>query len=120
MVIRKWLPLLAFLAGLVANTLAASEIFESSGKNWSVVPTENHVIQSRELGKGIRLQVTVPANYAPDTETYPVLYYLDAFIIGGTVRETVYNISGNNEMPPVIMVGIELEVNTRAEWDEPD
>lgn len=111
-------PMLAFLVGLATSMPAYSESQKHTGEQWSIVPTENHIVQSKALGKGVRLQVTLPEGYEPNGEAYPALYYLDAFAFGGSIRELAYYIHLSGEMPRVIMVGIDLEVNTRAEWYE--
>lgn len=87
-----------------------------SKESWTMVPTQNHTLESRILKKNIRLQISVPEKYNTEEKKYGVIYYLDAFALGGTVREAAAWLQVDNEIPELITVGIELEVNTAGEW----
>ena len=85
-------------------------------ENWTIVPTQNLTVKSKILNRNIRLQVGVPEKYSTEGEKYGVIYYLDAFGYGGTLRETAKWLAVGHEIPELITVGIEMEVNTTEEW----
>ena len=58
------------------------------------------------------IHITLPNDYQKSYQNYPVVYYTDAFYWGGIVIETYRLLRTNNEIPPMILVGIS--------WDPKD
>jgi len=91
---------------------------ESEKQTWTIAPTQQHVIKSVSLDRNIRLQVGLPEKYDSEEESYGALYYLDGFAFSGTLTETIFFLRRVEEIPKLITVGIDLEVNNREEWYE--
>lgn len=107
---------LALMAILLPVTGMAGE--EKNIESWTIVPTHNRILRSEILGRNIRLQIGLPEKYEADDNKYGVIYCLDGFTFGGTLRETVYFLQWNEEIPSAITVSLDLEVNTKHEWYE--
>lgn len=68
------------------------------------------------MDRNVRLQIGIPPNYDEADHTYNVIYCLDGFVNGGSIREIARYLQMGNEMPEAIIVCIDLEGNTAGEW----
>jgi len=85
---------------------------------WTMTPAQNRVLKSKILKSNVRLQVDLPDNYESNDDTYGVVYCLDGFVWGGTIRETAYLLQRSEEIPKLIVVCLDLDVNTFNECYE--
>jgi predicted alpha/beta superfamily hydrolase len=60
-----------------------------------------------------KLYISLPENYNSSTDSYPVLYYLDAWAQFGIICQAYWLLRMPNEVPPLIIVGIAHEGNTK-------
>lgn len=61
------------------------------------------------------IHISLPDGYSRNKESYPVLYYLDAYHWGGTVIETYRLLRAFNDIRPLVLVGISYKDATREE-----
>lgn len=73
----------------------------------SIRNTEVREIKSKIVeGMTYEIHISLPENYEKSKDTYPVVYYLDAFYWGGTIIETYRLLRAFDEIQPLILVGI--------------
>ena len=60
-------------------------------------------------GMEYKLYISLPDNYESSTDSYPVLYFLDAWAQFGIIRQAYWLLKFNDEVPPLIIVGIAYE-----------
>lgn len=82
----------------------------SAEEHWTMAPTKNVTLRSEVLQRNTRLQIGLPSDYESTNAAYGVVYCLDGFAIGGTVRETAQWLHAGDEMPQVITVSIDLDL----------
>lgn len=76
-----------------------------------------HSIRSNSNGKTYQVNVSLPNNYATaDSLTYPVLYVLDGKYSFGTFHSIRSIMNLGSEIKDIIIVAVENECGTRAEW----
>ncbi|MCB0373246.1 MAG: alpha/beta hydrolase [Muricauda sp.] len=69
-------------------------------------------IQSKYVeGQTYKLHITLPPNYKPNTKTYPVLYYLDAWEYTGIMNTLAKGFMFRGMIEPIILVGISLDTD---------
>lgn len=68
--------------------------------------TESRVITSSTTGRTYQVSVSLPRGYAQSSQTYPVLYALDANGEFGIVVETARLLQLGGEIPELVIVGI--------------
>jgi hypothetical protein len=69
--------------------------------------TEMRAITSSAVsGYEYGVWVALPAGYSESSESYPVLYFLDASSQFGMVVQTYRLLRAGNEIPPLLIVGI--------------
>lgn len=110
----KQIKRLAFVILLLPAVALAGNGKQS--ENWSMVQLEKHQIESDFLERDIRLQVGLPDGYGNTDNSYGVLYYLDGFTMSGSINDLVALLNWGEEIPKLITVGIELDVNNVDEW----
>ena len=72
--------------------------------------TEVRQLNSKIIdGMEYQIYVSLPDNYESSTESYPVLYFLDAWAQFGIIRQTYWLLRFYDEVPPLIIVGIAYE-----------
>ncbi len=64
-------------------------------------------------GMEYKLFISLPENYETSAESYPVVYFLDAWAQFGIVRQAYWLLRFVNEVPPLIIVGIAFEGDTQ-------
>lgn len=75
--------------------------------NVTIRDTEVREISSEFVnGMTYEIHIALPANYLKSNDSYPVVYYLDAYYWGGIVIETYRLLRAFNEIPPLILVGV--------------
>jgi uncharacterized protein len=73
----------------------------------TVPNSETFTLYSENVEDTYQILVALPYEYEDGSETsYPVLYVLDAAFLFGTVTEQVRLLGFNEELPPMIVVGI--------------
>lgn len=76
--------------------------------------TEVRIIRSTFVKEmEYQIHVALPPDYQESDQTYPVVYYTDAFYWGGIVIETYRLLRAFNEIPPMILVGISWDINDK-------
>ncbi len=108
---RTCLFLICFLILLLWSSLGNAD-----DSQWSAVAVYKHQFSSKELGQDLRLTISLPSTYGSSDERFGVVYYLDPFIQGGTIREIVHMLAGSQELPQLITVGIGPEVDSVPAW----
>lgn len=82
----------------------------------SIRNTEVREIKSKIVeGMTYEIHISLPENYEKSKDTYPVVYYLDAFSWGGTVIETYRLLRAFDEIQPLILIGISYKEATDQE-----
>ncbi len=80
-------------------------------------PPESHMVKSAYNGKAYRLNVSLPKTYSGlDTLRYPVLYVLDGKYSYQSFKSIREVLDLAREIEDVIIVSIESEGTTDAEW----
>ena len=75
--------------------------------------TEVRQITSKMVkGMEYKLYISLPDNYESSTDSYPVLYFLDAWAQFGIIRQAYWLLRFYDEVPPIIIVGISYEGKT--------
>jgi predicted alpha/beta superfamily hydrolase len=91
---------------LIAAANAQMPTFQSK-------PIEQH-FPSSQVGMTYKLLITLPPGYEQEQRSYPVLYYLDAWMLGGVMHDS-HRIAGLLQaIEPVILVGISLDGDPSA------
>lgn len=114
----KMKRIIYLLLSIMILPTIGSAVNGQSDENWTIAPTQKRIIKSEILGRNIRLQIGLPEKYGDENQSYGIIYHLDDFAWGGTLRETAYFLQGSEEMPMLITVGIDLEVENLEEWNE--
>ncbi|MFO7256998.1 MAG: alpha/beta hydrolase-fold protein [Bacteroidota bacterium] len=87
---------------LVIAAHAQNRIFQTR-------PIEHTLPSSQVAGMTYKLLVTLPPGYDREQRSYPVLYYLDAWMLGGVMHDS-HRIAGLLQaIEPIIMVGVSLD-----------
>ncbi len=63
------------------------------------------------LDKTFRLSIYLPPNYEDSDESYPVIYFLDAYLWGAIFPEIARTLNFAGELPELILVGIEADID---------
>ena len=76
--------------------------------------TEVRQLNSKIIdGMEYQIYISLPDNYDSSTESYPVLYFLDAWAQFGIIRQAYWLLRFYDEVPPLIIVGIAYEGNVK-------
>lgn len=76
----------------------------------SVIRSVEHHLPSREVaGMTYKLLITLPGDYERDNRPYPVLFYLDGWMLGGVMHDSHLIAGLLGAVEPVILVGLSLD-----------
>ena len=89
---------------LLVVTMLNAQTPSSTGK-----PTERYLSSREVAGMTYKLLITLPPGYDPDQGSYPVLYYLDAWMLGGVMHDSHLIAGLLQAIEPVILVGLSLD-----------
>lgn len=95
--------------------LAAVSIYPQNNKVETPIPpiainrAEEHKITSAANGILYPIYVSLPGSYNSTTQTFPVVFMLDAYSSFSTMSQMVKMLAYNNELPELIIVGISSE-----------
>lgn len=82
----------------------------------SIRDTEVREIRSaRVKDMTYEIHIALPQNYRESADSFPVVYYLDAYYWGGIVIETYRLLRAFDEIPPMILVGISYKEASSTE-----
>lgn len=70
-----------------------------------VRPLTSKAVQGMEY----QIYIALPEGYDSSSETYPVLYFLDAWAQFGILKQAYWVLRFYNEVPPLLLVGIAFE-----------
>jgi len=72
--------------------------------------TEVRPLTSKAVeGMEYQIYTALPEGYESSSETYPVLYFLDAWAQFGILKQSYWLLRFYNEVPPLLLVGIAFE-----------
>lgn len=80
--------------------------------------TERHVLSSVETGEDYEIDVWLPKDYQESENRYPVLYICDAEYNFGAVSYIARRLIKNNEIEPLILVGIAYDTSYEDFYDK--
>lgn len=104
------IAVVAFFAGCDSSEVTGPSLAASVPYVADVV---TEIIESDITGREYQISVALPLNYSESTESYPVLYAVDANGQFGTVVETVRILNYDINFPPLLIVGIGYPVGGR-------
>jgi len=79
--------------------------------------SERHFIDSKIIGEQFEIDVFLPKGYHEGDSRYPVLYVCDAEYNFGAVAYITRRLIKNNEIPPIILVGIAYNTDYGTFYD---
>lgn len=82
---------------------------EQATEQVTINRTEVHKITSIANGNLYPIYIALPGSYNYTTETYPVVFMLDAYSSFGTMTQMVRLLAFNKELPELVIVGISSE-----------
>lgn len=95
---------LGILPMLLAFTMVNAQTPPSTGKT-----IERYLPSQEVAGMTYKLLITLPPGYDQDQRAYPVLYYLDAWMLGGVMHDSHLIAGLLQAIEPVILVGLSLD-----------
>lgn len=95
--------LLYFIVGLAAQLSAQNQ---SSNPPVMLHRTEEIEIKSLINGQTYPIKIALPGSYYSSTQTYPVVYMLDAYSSFGIMTEMARLLASDKEIPELIIIGI--------------
>jgi len=82
------------------------------GQNVEIRNTEVILMKSEQVkDMEYYIQVALPSDYDDNNLQYPVVYYTDAFYLGGIVIETYRWLRAFNHIPPMVLIGISYDID---------
>jgi predicted alpha/beta superfamily hydrolase len=116
----KLTPRLSPLLLLAALGCSGADQGATTAEAWepfagALADTQSRNLTSAATGRTYQISVSLPENYATSTETYPVLYAVDANTQFGTVVETARRLRRFEMVPELIIVGIGYPVGRQTE-----
>lgn len=73
-------------------------------------------LYSSALDKEFRLSIYLPPNYEDSDDSYPVVYFLDAYLWGAIFPEIARTLNFAGELPELVLVGIEADIDGPTGW----
>ena len=90
-------------------TLAVTTILHAQTPEFQDKPVERYLSSREVADMKYRLMITLPPGYEHDQRSYPVLYYLDAWMLGGVMHDAHRIANLLQAVEPVILVGLSLD-----------
>lgn len=90
---------------LLSSYQMVSQLFSS------IPLPKEEILHSEVNGEDYVLKITLPFPFEPEKQSYPVLYYLDAFGSSGGINELGKSKMYSNIIDQIIMVGISYNTN---------
>lgn len=94
----------SLVLALLTVTQANAQTTASSDK-----PIERYLPSRHVADMTYKLVITLPPGYEQDQRSYPVLYYLDAWMLGGVMHDSHKIADLLQAIEPVILVGLSLD-----------
>ena len=80
--------------------------------------TELHAFRSRFVDQEYQLQIYLPPSYSDPSNSFPVLYLLDADKSFGMAKDILEWLTWSQEIPELMIVGIAYAEGTRQWWQK--
>jgi predicted alpha/beta superfamily hydrolase len=112
---RRWLAL-SFVLLLQAAAASAQEPTAARYPRVTIPDTEVRTVRSAIVDENFQISIALPRGYTSSDARYPVLYVTDADVLFAAVTQVVRLMQLQQELPPMLLVGIGYGVEEIGEW----